>query len=52
MTVSSGAYMKSLFAASLSLGDAAINSDATMEIEGNPKPAYTATIVFLYHFNK
>jgi acyl dehydratase len=23
---------------------------ATMEIEGNPKPAFTATIVFLYHF--
>lgn len=24
---------------------------ATLEIEGNPKPAYVATIVFLYHFN-
>ena len=23
---------------------------ATMEIEGNPKPAFTAIIVFLYHF--
>ena len=24
---------------------------ANMEIEGNPKPAFTAIIVFLYHFN-
>jgi acyl dehydratase len=25
--------------------------DATLEIKDNPKPAFTATIVFLYHFN-
>jgi len=25
---------------------------ATMEILGNPKPAYTGYIIFLYHFNK
>ncbi len=25
---------------------------AVLEIEGNKKPAYEATIVFLYHFNK
>jgi len=25
--------------------------DAELEIKGNPKPAFTATIVFLYHFN-
>jgi acyl dehydratase len=25
--------------------------NATLEIEGNPKPAYNAIIVFLYHFN-
>jgi acyl dehydratase len=23
----------------------------TLEIKGNPKPAFTAVIVFLYHFN-
>ncbi|MBS1490062.1 MAG: MaoC family dehydratase [Bacteroidetes bacterium] len=26
--------------------------DIVMEIKDNPKPAFTATIVFLYHFNK
>ena len=26
--------------------------DITMEIKDNPKPAFTATIIFLYHFNK
>ena len=25
--------------------------DVTLEIKDNPKPAFTATIVFLYHFN-
>jgi acyl dehydratase len=25
--------------------------DITMEIKGNTKPAFTATIIFLYHFN-
>ncbi|RAW00127.1 MaoC family dehydratase [Pseudochryseolinea flava] len=25
--------------------------DATLEIKDNPKPAFTATIIFLYHFN-
>ena len=24
--------------------------DITLEIKDNPKPAYTATLVFLYHF--
>lgn len=26
--------------------------DIAMEIKDNPKPAFTATIIFLYHFNK
>jgi acyl dehydratase len=26
--------------------------DIVMEIKDNPKPAFTATIIFLYHFNK
>jgi len=26
--------------------------DITMEIKDNSKPAFTATIIFLYHFNK
>jgi acyl dehydratase len=26
--------------------------DITMEIKDNVKPAFTATIIFLYHFNK
>jgi len=26
--------------------------DITMEIKDNAKPAFTATIIFLYHFNK
>lgn len=26
--------------------------DIVMEIRDNPKPAFTATIIFLYHFNK
>lgn len=26
--------------------------NVTLEIKDNPKPAFTATIVFLYHFNK
>jgi acyl dehydratase len=26
--------------------------DIVMEINDNPKPAFTATIIFLYHFNK
>ncbi|MFZ5970938.1 MAG: MaoC family dehydratase [Bacteroidota bacterium] len=25
--------------------------DVTLEIKDNPKPAFTATIIFLYHFN-
>jgi acyl dehydratase len=25
--------------------------DAELEIKGNSKPAFTATIIFLYHFN-
>ena len=34
MAIKSGAFIKQLFAATSALGDAAINSDATMEIEG------------------
>jgi hypothetical protein len=26
--------------------------DIAMEIKDNTKPAFTATIIFLYHFNK
>jgi len=31
-------------------GIAKASLNATLEIKGNPKPAFTATIIFLYHF--
>lgn len=31
-------------------GIAKTEMEVTLEIKGNPKPAFTATIVFLYHF--
>lgn len=32
-------------------GIAKTEMDVTLEIKDNPKPAFTATIIFLYHFN-
>jgi acyl dehydratase len=32
-------------------GIAKVGLDAELEIKGNPKPAFTATVVLLYHFN-
>ena len=32
-------------------GIAKVIIEATFEIKDNPKPAYTADVVFLYHFN-
>jgi acyl dehydratase len=32
-------------------GIAKAELDAELEIKGNPKPAFTATVVLLYHFN-
>jgi acyl dehydratase len=32
-------------------GIAKVGLEAELEIKGNPKPAFTATVVLLYHFN-